>query len=113
MTINDEENLDLLYADIFNCQVGTFPIKHLGVLVSPSRLHISDWLPLVEKGNKKLDIWKGGTLTIAGRKTLIDASLSNAPIYHMSIYLLPKTVVHKLDKIRRSFFWQGGRKTTI
>jgi hypothetical protein len=26
----------------------------------------------------------------------------------MSIYLLPKTVVYKLDKIRRSFFWQGG-----
>jgi len=27
----------------------------------------------------------------------------------MSIYLLPKTVVGKLDKIRRIFFWQGGR----
>jgi hypothetical protein len=26
----------------------------------------------------------------------------------MSIYLLPKTVLNKLDKIRRRFFWQGG-----
>jgi hypothetical protein len=26
----------------------------------------------------------------------------------MSIYLLPKTIISKLDKIRRSFFWQGG-----
>jgi hypothetical protein len=26
----------------------------------------------------------------------------------MSIYLLPKTTVAKLDKQRRTFFWQGG-----
>lgn len=26
----------------------------------------------------------------------------------MSIYLLPKTVVYRLDKIRRTFLWQGG-----
>jgi hypothetical protein len=47
-------------------------------------------------------------MSIAGRKTLIDSSLNNAPIYQMSIYLLPKTVVYRLDKIRTTFFWQGG-----
>lgn len=108
MTINDLENWNHVYADIFNCQVGFFPIQYLGVPVNPSRLHIVDWLPLIEKSNKKLDVWKGGTLSIAGRKTLIDSSLSNSPLYHMSIYLIPKTVVYKLDKIRRIFFWQGG-----
>jgi hypothetical protein len=105
MTVNDEENWASTYAEIFNCQVGAFPIKYLGVPVSPGRLHVADWLPVIEKSSKKLDIWKGGTLSIAGRKTLIDSSLSNAPIYQMSIYLLPKTVVNKLDKIRRAFFW--------
>lgn len=30
------------YADIFNCHVETFPIKYLGVPVSPSRLHVCD-----------------------------------------------------------------------
>jgi hypothetical protein len=61
----------------------------------------------VEKGNKRLDVWKGGTLLIAGRSTLISASLNNSPMYHMSVYLLPKTTVLCLDKIRRTFFWQG------
>jgi hypothetical protein len=84
--------------------MGSFPIKYLGVPVSPSRLHVVDWLPLIEKTNKKLDVWKGGSMSIAGRKTLIDSSLSNAPLYQMSIYLLPKTIVHKMDKIRRTFF---------
>lgn len=42
----------------------------------------------------------------ADRSTLICSSLNNPPIYHMYIYLLPKTVVKDLDKVRRTFFWQ-------
>lgn len=96
ITINDEEGWDRRYAKLFNCQVGTFPIKYLGVPVSPNRLHVCDWIPLTSKNEKKLDVWKGGT--IAGRSTLISSSLNNTPIYHMSIYLLPKTIIHKMDK---------------
>jgi len=59
LTINDEENWANKYADLFNCQIGTFPIKYLGVPVSPSRLHVADWLPLVDKNAKKLDVWQG------------------------------------------------------
>jgi hypothetical protein len=47
-------------------------------------------------------------MSIAGRTTLINSSLTNALIYHMSMYLVPKTVVSELDKQRRTFFWQGG-----
>jgi hypothetical protein len=47
-------------------------------------------------------------MSIAVRTTLINSSLSNAPIYQMSIYLLPKTIVSKMDKMRRIFLWQGG-----
>jgi len=108
ISLNDEEGWDRIYADIFNCQMGAFPIKYLGVLVSPSRLHVSDWNPLLNKSGKKLDVWKGDTISIAGRSTLISSSLNNAPIYHMSIYLLPKTIISKMDKIRRTLFWQGG-----
>lgn len=92
---------------MFNCQLGLFPIKYLGVPVSPSRLKVIDWLPLIDKSYKRLDVWKGGTLSTAGRSTLISDSLNNSPMYHMSVYLLPKTTVNHLDKIRRTFFWQG------
>ena len=84
-----------------------FPIEYLGVPVSPSRLKMKDWLPLIDKSNKRLDVWKGGTLSLAGRTTLISSSLNNSPMYHMSVYLLPKSTMYQLDKIRRTFFWQG------
>lgn len=112
--INDEENLGQTYAELFNCQIQLFPIKYLGVPVSPSRLHVIDWLPFIDKINKRLDVWKGNFMSIAGRSTLMGASLNNSPIYHMSIYLLPKTTVNKLDKIKRSFFLAGrGNKEEI
>lgn len=56
------------YAESFDCQVGIFPVKYLGVPISPSRLKISDWLRLIEKGN----VWKGGAfLWLAGPPRLV------------------------------------------
>jgi hypothetical protein len=46
-----------------------------------------------------------GALSMAGKTTLINASLVNSTICHMSMYLLPKTVIKRLDKYRRKFFW--------
>lgn len=106
--VNGDNLLAQQYATIFNCQIGIFPLRYLGVPVSPSRLHVVDWAPLEGKNRKKLDVWKGGSMSIAGRTTLINSSLSSTFIYHMSMYLLPKTIVDKLDKQRRTFFWQGG-----
>lgn len=105
--INDEEHWGPIVAEILNCQLGIFPFIYLGVPVSPSRLRVGGWLPLVEKNDKKLDVWKGGNMSITGRTTLIEASLNNSPIYHMSVYLLPKTIINATDRSRRKFFWQG------
>jgi hypothetical protein len=42
LVINDDENWAVQYAEIFNYQIGLFPIKYLGVPVSPSKLKVSD-----------------------------------------------------------------------
>jgi hypothetical protein len=62
--INGDNDLCLQYAELFDCQVGDFPIKYLGVPVSPSRLYIRDWAQLEERNEKKLAIWKGKSLSI-------------------------------------------------
>lgn len=90
LMVNDDESWGQRYAENFNCQVGLFLIKYLGVPVSPSRLKVIDWLPLVEKGNKRLDVWKGGTLSIAGRSTLISVSLSNSLVITCQFIFSPK-----------------------
>jgi hypothetical protein len=48
-------------------------------------------------------------MSYGGRTILINSILSNSAIYHISMFLLPKTTIKNLDKMRRSFFfWQGG-----
>lgn len=58
--INGDNLLATQYAEIFNCQVGLFPNKYLGVLVSPSRLHVADWVPLYDKNGKKIGCMERG-----------------------------------------------------
>jgi mannosylglycoprotein endo-beta-mannosidase len=59
---------------------------------------------------KRLDGWKGAVLSIGGRTMLIKACLSSIPTYCMSMYLLPKTIVKRMDRTRKRFFWPGGTK---
>ena len=47
IVINGDFELHNQYSEIFNCQIGTFPLKYLGVPVIPGRLHVKDWNPLI------------------------------------------------------------------
>jgi hypothetical protein len=109
LLIGGDNNLALEYADIFNCQSGLFPLRYLGVPISPRRLRVIDWAKLEEKSDKKLEIWQSGSLSMGGRVILINTSLANSSIYHMPLFLLPKTVVRKMNKGRRRFFQQGSK----
>lgn len=107
ITIHGDDSLNLQYAELFNCQIGNFPIKYLGVPVSPSRLHICDWMPLVEKNKKKLAAWKGGSMSIAGRTTLINANLSSAFTYHIYVHVA-KNHHRRTRQAEKIFFLARG-----
>jgi hypothetical protein len=105
LLIGGDNELASTYVDVFNCQVGCFPVKYLGVPISASRLRVKDWAKMEEKSKKKLDIWQVSSLSMTGRTTLINASLINSSIYYMSMFLMPKNVIDKLKKGRRKFLW--------
>ena len=42
LTVGGDENVVNKYAEIFNCEVGSFPLKYLGMPVSYSNLKSSD-----------------------------------------------------------------------
>jgi hypothetical protein len=106
--VSSEEQKALLYSEMINCATGSWPIKYLGVPVSGSRLHVKDWMSLNDKILKRLDGWQSTSLSYGGKLILLNACLSCIPTYAMSMYLLPKTVVKKIDIVRKRFFWQGG-----
>ena len=66
------------------------------------------WDGVEERFRKKLAIWKRRFISKGGRLTLIQSTLSNLPIYSMSLFHLPKGVKSRLEKIQRGFLWVGG-----
>jgi hypothetical protein len=64
LMIGGDSNLDITYAKIFNCQIGVFPLKYLGVLISAGRLHAIDWAKLEVKSAYNLHIWHESYLFI-------------------------------------------------
>jgi hypothetical protein len=76
--------------------------------VTNSKLHVVDWLPLDEKLIKRMDGWKGSALSFGVRLILINLCLSSIPTYYMSMHLLPKTILQRMYRTRKRFFWRGG-----
>jgi hypothetical protein len=105
--VSYDEQKALAFTDMLNCATGTWPIKYLGVPVSGSRLHVVDWLNLNEKIMKRLEGWQCTSLSYGGRLILLNACLSSMPTYAMSMYMLPKTVIKKMDVTRKKFFGRG------
>ncbi|GKB22302.1 RNA-directed DNA polymerase, eukaryota [Tanacetum coccineum] len=65
------------------CSVMSAPFKYLGVMVGVEMKFSLDW----------------------GRLTLLKSVLGSTPIYSMSLYKVPKSVLHSMEVIRRKFFY--------
>ena len=53
-------------------------------------------------------MWKRQYLSKRGRTTIIRSTLSNLPIYFMSLLCLSSLVRWRLEQIQRDFLWEGG-----
>ena len=87
-------------------------MKYLGVLVGFVGLHYSDWDYIETKYIKKCDACLANSASMGGRTILLNSNVSSISFYHMSLFLMNKTFVGKLDKHKRNFFWRrkGGIK---
>jgi hypothetical protein len=58
LLVGRDDNIAMTYAEIFNCQIGSCPLRYLGVPITSRRLHVVDWVRMEEKLNTKLDVWQ-------------------------------------------------------
>jgi hypothetical protein len=100
------------YAEIFNCQIGSFPLRYLGcllLLVDCTWLIGSKW----REAREKIRCMARGVPTSGARTILINANFSNSMIYHMSMFMIPKINIERMDKMRRTFFDRGEPQEEI
>ncbi|XP_009335445.1 uncharacterized protein LOC103928158 [Pyrus x bretschneideri] len=103
-------------ADSWGCEVGSWPIKYLGLPLGGRPKALMFWDPVVEKMEKRLQSWKKAFLSKGGRLTLIQFVLGSLPIYYMSLFKIPCGVIGRLEKLMKGFLWEGveeGKKNHL
>jgi hypothetical protein len=75
--------------------------------VAGSKLHVGDWIPITEKFLKRMDGWKGSSLTLGGRLVLINSWMSNLLVYAMSMYLATCVYFKQNGYCQKKFFLAG------
>ena len=79
------------------------PSNHLGVYLGAPYKSSRVSKGVKERFQKRLALWKRRDISKDGRQTLIKSTLSSLPIYPMFLFVIPKRVVAKLEKIQRDF----------
>ena len=95
-------------ANDFGYKIGNLPSTYLGMPLGAPFKSIGVWDGIEEIFKKRLAMWKRQYISKGGMITLIRSTLSNLPIYSMSIFHLPRAVRMRLEKIQKDFLWGGG-----
>ncbi|CAN1805032.1 Putative ribonuclease H protein At1g65750 [Linum perenne] len=104
--VGDVPNAEAL-AERFGCEMGSFPSLYLGLPLGVRAVSKALWDPVVSCVTKRLSVWKSRLLSFGGRLTLINSVLSNLPIYYMSLFRAPVSVIKRIEAIQCRFLWDG------
>ncbi|PWA63568.1 RNA-directed DNA polymerase, eukaryota [Artemisia annua] len=107
---------DVAYvARAINCSYGSLPLNYLGLPVGKSMNRVDAWNSVVGKLSNRLATWKINLLSIGGRLTLVKSVLGSLPLYFLSIFRAPVSVISHIEALRRSFFWgfKGNEKRIV
>ncbi|XP_056685294.1 uncharacterized protein [Spinacia oleracea] len=83
------------------------PFKYLGVPICSKKITTAQCDRLVDKMVARKKIWSSRNLSYTTRMQLINSVLLIFHMYWAKIYVLPKKVLHDINKICREFLWSG------
>lgn len=85
--------------------MGSWPNTYLGLPINGKPKSEAFWSPVIETIENRLSSWGSSHLSKGGRLTLIQATLSNLPIYCLSLYMAPKKGTNMMERLIRNFLW--------
>ncbi|XP_039120948.1 uncharacterized protein LOC120257557 [Dioscorea cayenensis subsp. rotundata] len=90
---------------ILKFQAASFPIKYLGVFISPKRLAKTVFDFMTDNIKLRCSRWLNSKLSPAAKTVLINSSLLSLPIYYLSVYPIYDSTLKDINRIVRRFFW--------
>ncbi|KAJ9686353.1 hypothetical protein PVL29_015315 [Vitis rotundifolia] len=105
--VGEVEDVAGLAAEL-GCKAGQLPSVYLGLPLGAPNKSSYMWDGVEERMKWKLALWKRQYISKGGRITLIKSTLASMPLYHLSLFRMPKVVARRLEKLQRDFLWGEG-----
>lgn len=96
----------------FPFEVGSLPVRYLGLPLLTKCMTASDYLPLLEKIRSCITSWTGRFLSFAGRLQLIKSVLSSLTNFWLAAFRLPNSCIKELERLFAAFLWSGPELNT-
>ena len=97
--VADVDNL----VQVLGGRIASLPMKYLGLPLGARYKSKDIWNPILEKMERRLAGWKRSYLSKRGRLTLIKSTLSSLPTYFLSLFAIPSSVAHRIEKLQCDF----------
>ncbi|KAL6592140.1 hypothetical protein ACP70R_049592 [Stipagrostis hirtigluma subsp. patula] len=97
-------------AQVLGCEISSFSQTDLKLPLSVCEAHVSILGDITIRVERCILGWCTSFLSSAARLTLAEVILSAVPIYAMSVLLIPKRILGKIDGPRKGIFWKRVAK---
>ncbi|XP_026453386.1 uncharacterized protein LOC113354187 [Papaver somniferum] len=97
------------FSSLLGCYNGVLPTTYLGLPLGDKCGGVAKWDKVVDKVIARFPGWIKPLISRAGKITLINSVLATLPVYYMSLYEIPVSVLRKLEQIMRKFLWSDNK----
>ncbi|OMO85318.1 Geminivirus AR1/BR1 coat protein [Corchorus capsularis] len=89
-------------------KIGSLLVRYLGLPLVSKNLTDKDYSAFIEKVKQRISHWTVKYLTFAGRLQLIQSVLFSIQNFWCQSFILPSSVIKRLNQLCASFFWKGN-----
>lgn len=111
-TAGISKNLEQDIITSFSFESGKLPVRYLGLPLLTRIMTVNDYMPLVEKVEKRMKLWTGRFLSHGGRLQLISSVITSLANFWLSAFRLPSSCLKEIEALCSAFLWSGPELKT-
>jgi len=94
-------------AVVMNCRTRAIPFVYLGLPIGGDARRLDYWKPVLNRITTRLSNWNCKFLSFGGRLILLKYVMSSLPVYFLSFFKAPTSIISSIESLFKNFFLGG------